>query len=61
MGAYIPVIVWVISAIICYLIAKKRDVEHSLFWDLIIVFLGPFAIPLIFLARPARQDTTTQT
>lgn len=55
MGAYIPVIIWVISAVICYFIAKNRGIGRSLFWDLVVVFLGPFAIPLFFLARPANR------
>ena len=53
MGAYIPVIVWLIGAAICYLIARKRGVQPKLFWNLVIVFLGPLAIPLMFLAGPA--------
>ena len=52
MGQFIPVVVWIISAIICYMIAQKRGVEPTLFWNLVVVFLGPLAIPLVFLARP---------
>jgi len=61
MGAYIPVIIWVISAIICYFIARKRGVEHSLFRDLVVAFLGPFAIPLFVLAKPADRVPVART
>lgn len=52
MGAYIPAIVWVISAIICDMIAKRRSVKATLLRTLLVVFLGPFAIPLVFLFKP---------
>jgi len=48
---YIPVIVWLISAVICIYIARARHVKSTLFWKLVVVVLGPFAIPLIFFAR----------
>lgn len=53
MGAYIPVAVWLVSGFICAFIARKRGVKTTLFWTLLVAFLGPFAIPLMFLARPA--------
>jgi hypothetical protein len=56
MDRFIPVLVWVVSAFICYYIAKKRGVEPSLLWNIVVVFLGPFAIPLMFLAKPAVQE-----
>lgn len=52
MGAYIPFIVWLISAYICLLIAKKRNVKATLFRNLLVIFLGPFAIPLVYLFKP---------
>ena len=52
MGVYLPVIVWVISAIIYEWIAKKRNVTLNLPWRLLVIFLGPLAIPLVFLAKP---------
>lgn len=52
MGAYLPVIVWIIAAIIYEWIARKRNVKLNLPWRLLVVFLGPFAIPLVFLAKP---------
>ena len=57
MGAYIPVIVWLIGMAICAWIARKRNVKPSFFWNLVVVSLGPFAIPLIFLAKPEKEET----
>ena len=56
MGAYIPALVWLISAFVCAWIARRRDVEASLFRNLVVVFLGPLAIPLVFLVKPSRQE-----
>ena len=53
MDAYIPALVWVLSAVICIYIAKIRHVKPTLVWALVVVFLGLFAIPLImFIAKP---------
>ena len=51
MGAYIPFLIWLISAGICHLIANKRNVKPTLFRQLLVVFLGPLAIPLVYLFR----------
>jgi len=56
MTAYVPALIWLLSAIICYYIAKARGVKPGLMWNMIVVLLGPFAIPLLFLARP-REST----
>lgn len=52
MGAYLPVIVWIISAIIYEWIARKRNVTLNLYWRLLVIFLGPLAIPFVFLKKP---------
>jgi hypothetical protein len=52
MDAYIPFLVWLISGYICHLIAKKRNVKATLFRNLLVIFLGPFAIPLVYLFKP---------
>lgn len=51
MATYVPLLFWIISAVICYYLAKARHVKPNLMWRLIVVFLGPFAIPLIFFAK----------
>ena len=55
MAAYVPAIIWMTSAIICYYIAKARNVKPNLMRRLIVVFLGPLAIPLVFFARPEKS------
>lgn len=60
MGAYLPVIVWVISAVICEWIARRRNATLNLPWRLLIVFLGPLAIPFMFLAKPDEDDRKTE-
>jgi hypothetical protein len=50
MAPYIPVLIWIVSAVICISMAKARHVKPTLFWKFIVVFLGPLAIPLIFFA-----------
>lgn len=55
MGAYIPALIWLISAFICNFIAKKRNVKATLSRTLIVVFLGPFAIPLVYLFKPESE------
>jgi len=55
MGAYIPFLIWVISAVICDLIARKRNVKATLVRTLLVVFLGPFAIPLVYVFKPEEK------
>lgn len=52
MGAFIPVIVWLVSALICHAIAKRRNVRVTPGRILAVVILGPLAIPIFFLFRP---------
>lgn len=56
MGPYIPAIVWLIGMAICAWIARKRNVKPSFFWNLLVVFLGPLAIPLVLLAKPDIEE-----
>lgn len=58
MGAYIPALIWLASAFICALIARKRNVKETLFRTLLAVFLGPFAIPLVFLFKPEKKTSS---
>ena len=52
MEAYIPFLVWLVSAVTCDRIAKKRNVKVTLLRTLVVVFLGPFAIPLVYILKP---------
>lgn len=52
MSAYIPVIIWFISAIMCFYIARMRLVKLTFIRNLLVVLLGPLALPLVFFAKP---------
>jgi thiamine transporter ThiT len=56
MDPYIPLAVWTLGMIICVIIARKRGLKPGLFGTLLVVFLGPLAIPLMFLFKPAPQE-----
>ena len=55
MSAYVPAIIWLISAIICYYIAKARNIRPSFIRRLTVVLLGPLAIPLVFFVKPEKS------
>ena len=54
MSAYIPAMIWVLSAGICIYIAKVRHVKPTLVWKLIVIILGPLAIPFAFFVKPEK-------
>jgi hypothetical protein len=55
MDAYIPLVIWLVGAIICYYIAKKRGIKSTFLWQMTVLLLGPFAIPLVFMAVPEKR------
>lgn len=55
MDPYIPVSIWIVSAVVCIYIAKARHLKPTLLRRFIVVLLGPFAIPLIFIAGSNRK------
>lgn len=55
MAVYVPVIVWIVSAIVCEVIARARNVKSTFARKLIVVCLGPLAIPLVFFVRPEKS------
>ena len=38
------------SAILCYLVADRRD-ANAMFWGVMGFLFGPFALPFVFLVR----------
>lgn len=54
MAAFIPIIIWIVSAIICHYIAHARNIKSNFVRRLIVVFLGPLAIPLALLIKPEK-------
>jgi len=51
MSMYIPVLVWILSAGICYYIAKKKNIRPTALWNLAFALLGPIAIPIILSTK----------
>ena len=52
MSGYVVVLIYLLSVGVCAWIAKARHVRAGFLWTAVVVILGPFAIPLIFLAKP---------
>jgi len=51
MSLAIFVFAFVVSAIICHSIAKKRK-ANAVFWGVMGGVFGPLAIPFVFLSKP---------
>ncbi len=54
MTAYIPAFIWLLSAVICLRIAKRRHVKPTTIWAMLVALIGPLAIPLVLLAKPEK-------
>jgi hypothetical protein len=52
MTAYIPALIWMLSAMACHLIAKRRHVKKTVALDMVAALLGPLAIPYVMIAKP---------
>lgn len=44
--------IWMVSNLLCAYIIKKRNLEPGIPLTILGVFLGPFAIPLVFVLSP---------
>ena len=53
MTEYLPVLIWLLSGLVCLLIEKRRSLKRSTLRAIMVTLLGPLAIPLVLLARPA--------
>lgn len=51
MPAYLPALIWIYSAIICHVIAKRRHIASTTPKAIAVTFLGPFAIPYFLAIR----------
>ena len=52
MIAYLPALIWSLSAFACLFIAKRRSLRITAIRAILVVFLGPLAIPFVLAARP---------
>jgi len=59
MSMYIPAIVWLVSAGICYYIAKRKNIKPTVLWNLAFVLLGPIAIPIILSTKSKKLDVNS--
>ena len=54
MSTYLPALIWSLSAFACLFIAKRRSLKTTAVRAILVVFLGPFAIPFVLAARPEK-------
>ncbi|WP_174999119.1 hypothetical protein [Rugamonas aquatica] len=54
MSEYVPALVWLLSGFVCLYIAKRRNVRPTTLWAMLVAVIGPFAIPLVFVAKPEK-------
>jgi hypothetical protein len=54
MTAYIPALIWLLSAVVCLRIAKRRHVKRTALWAMLVAVIGPIAIPLVLVAKPEK-------
>jgi hypothetical protein len=54
MSAYVPALIWLLSAVVCVIIAKRRHVKPTAIRSMLVAVLGPFAIPLVLMAQPEK-------
>ncbi|MGK5061810.1 hypothetical protein [Janthinobacterium sp. LB3P112] len=52
MTAYLPALIWSLSAFACLFIAKRRSLKTTAVRAILVVFLGPLAIPFVLAAKP---------
>jgi hypothetical protein len=56
MTEYIPALIWLLSAVVCHRIAKRRRVKPTAVRAMLVALLGPIAIPLVMVAEPETQS-----
>lgn len=56
MTAYIPALIWLLSGVVCFSIAKRRRVKQTAIKAMLVTLLGPIAIPWVLVAEAERFD-----
>ena len=51
MTAYLPASIWLLSALVCLGIAKRRHVKPTAIKAMLVALLGPIGIPLVLVAE----------
>ena len=52
MTDYLPALIWSLSAFACLFIAKRRSLKTTAVRAVLVVLLGPLAIPFVLAAKP---------
>ncbi|WP_219115831.1 hypothetical protein [Janthinobacterium sp. UMAB-56] len=55
MTTYLPALIWSLSAFVCLYLAKRRSLKTTAVRAILVVFLGPLAIPFVLAAKPAKR------
>lgn len=56
MTAYIPALIWTMSAFACLFIAKRRNLKTTTSMAAVVTLLGPLAIPLVLALKPVKRN-----
>jgi hypothetical protein len=56
MTTYLPALIWLMSAVVCIFIAKRRHVKPTAAWAILVTLIGPFAIPFVLAAKPEKLE-----
>jgi hypothetical protein len=51
LSEYLPACIWLLSGIVCIVIARKRRLSNSFVRSALVALLGPLAIPFFLMAR----------
>jgi uncharacterized membrane protein len=51
MTEYIPALIWSLSSVACLVVAKRRHVRNTPIRAMVVVLLGPIAIPFVLFAE----------
>ena len=54
MSEYLPALIWSLSCFVCLFMAKRRQLRTTALRAILVVFLGPFAIPFVLAAKPGK-------
>ena len=55
MMVIILIILLILSAVVCHLMAKRRGV-NPVFWGVMGGVFGPLAIPFVFFSKPKKSE-----
>lgn len=55
MTTYLPALIWSLSAFACLFIAKRRCLKTTAVRAILVVVLGPLAIPFVLAAKPGKR------